>query len=130
MKSVLSVLKGRSRVCLGLAVLLAIIVQGFSVAHAQDAKPGRLAVNPVTYDAPIVLAQATEGSSQSAMAECKPTGCSGQVCADKAVITTCEWLPEYACYKSAKCARQADGKCGWTMSPELEACLKSGGKTK
>jgi eight-cysteine-cluster-containing protein len=129
MKSLSWVLKARSRGCLGLAVVLAISIQGFSVAGAQEARAGRRAIDAVTYDGPIMLAQATEGS-KSAMAECKPTGCSGQVCADKAVITTCEWVPEYACYKSAKCERQADGKCGWTMSPELDACLKSGGKTK
>jgi hypothetical protein len=28
---------------------------------------------------------------------CRRTGCSGQVCADQEVVTTCEWKPEYAC---------------------------------
>jgi hypothetical protein len=54
---------------------------------------------------------------------CIRTGCSGQVCADTEVITTCEWRPEYACYKGSRCERQADGKCGFTMTPELKACL-------
>ena len=35
------------------------------------------------------------------------------------VITTCEYRPEYACYQSATCTAQADGQCGWTMTPEL-----------
>jgi uncharacterized protein DUF6748 len=55
---------------------------------------------------------------------CKKTGCSSQVCADENVITTCEWRPEYACYQKARCERQADGKCGFTRTPELVACLK------
>ena len=55
---------------------------------------------------------------------CFKTGCSNQVCADKEVITTCEWRPEYACYQKARCERQADGKCGFARTPELIACLK------
>lgn len=56
--------------------------------------------------------------------ECFVGGCSGQVCSDQpGVISTCEWRPEYACYDDAACARQANGECGWTPSPELAACL-------
>ena len=56
---------------------------------------------------------------------CIVTGCSSQICADKEVYTTCEFRPEYACYKNAACKRQANGKCGWTMTEELNNCLKS-----
>ena len=55
---------------------------------------------------------------------CLKTGCSGQVCADKEVVTTCEFLPEYACYKDAICERQADGNCAWTETEELIKCLE------
>lgn len=55
---------------------------------------------------------------------CVVTGCSGQVCADEEVITTCEFRPEYQCYRNARCERQEDGRCGWTMTPELQACLE------
>lgn len=58
-----------------------------------------------------------------AQAACKTTGCSGQICSDKDVFTTCEFRPEYACYRTAKCARQANGNCGWTQTAELTACL-------
>lgn len=58
-------------------------------------------------------------------AACITSGCSGQVCADHAVITTCDWRPEYACYHSATCERQADGACGWTTTPALTSCLAS-----
>jgi len=58
-------------------------------------------------------------------AACVKTGCSGTICAEpgKEVITTCEYRPEYACYKTAACERQASGSCGWTQTAELTACL-------
>lgn len=56
---------------------------------------------------------------------CMPSGCSGQVCSDRDVVTTCEYTPAYSCYQSAKCERQADGQCGWTMSNELRSCLEN-----
>lgn len=55
---------------------------------------------------------------------CKPTGCSGQICSDLDVVTTCEFRAEYVCYKNALCQRQADGKCGWTRDEELVRCLQ------
>ena len=59
--------------------------------------------------------------------DCRPTGCSGQVCSDEDVITTCEFRPEYACYKEsfAKCERQPGGQCGWTPNERLNQCLKA-----
>jgi len=54
---------------------------------------------------------------------CAPTGCSGQICSDTDVITTCEWRPEYACYRSASCSAQGNGDCGWVMDDELRRCL-------
>ena len=58
-----------------------------------------------------------------ALANCFTSGCSGQVCADHSVITTCEARPEYGCYHAATCARQADGQCGFTSTPALTACI-------
>lgn len=57
--------------------------------------------------------------------DCRRTGCSGQVCADRDVATTCEFLPEYACYQEAECERQADGLCGWTPTEELQRCIET-----
>jgi len=54
---------------------------------------------------------------------CKTTGCSGQICADHDVMTTCEYRAEYACYRAATCERQADGQCGFTKTAALTACL-------
>ncbi|WP_437765086.1 hypothetical protein WMF27_31825 [Sorangium sp. So ce281] len=57
-------------------------------------------------------------------APCVVTGCSGQVCADEEVATTCEYREEYACYKEhGVCERGASGECGWRATPELEACI-------
>ncbi|HSK63213.1 MAG TPA: DUF6748 domain-containing protein [Pyrinomonadaceae bacterium] len=55
---------------------------------------------------------------------CIKTGCSGQVCSDQEVITTCEYRPEYDCYKRAACERQRNGECGFTMTRELSECLR------
>lgn len=55
---------------------------------------------------------------------CFVGGCSSQICSDQeGVISTCEWLDEYACYQTATCERQGDGLCGWTETAELNACL-------
>lgn len=54
---------------------------------------------------------------------CRVTGCSGQICSDEEVITTCEFKEEYACYKTATCEKQEDDKCGWTPTEELVICL-------
>ena len=55
---------------------------------------------------------------------CFKTGCSSQVCADRDVVTTCEFRPEYACYQKAICARQRNGECGFTQTAELTECLR------
>ena len=55
---------------------------------------------------------------------CYVGGCSGQICSDReGAISTCEWREEYAGYQTATCERQSDNTCGWTQTPELEACL-------
>ena len=43
------------------------------------------------------------------------------------MITTCEYKSEYACYEKARCEKQADGKCGWTKSPDFDACIAASG---
>lgn len=63
-------------------------------------------------------------AKQTSSKGCIKTGCSGQICADRDVITTCIYREEYACYQQARCERQSDGKCGFTRTPELAACLR------
>jgi hypothetical protein len=69
---------------------------------------------------PLVVSTGTSTGSA-----CRPTGCSGQLCSDEEVITTCEYRAEYTCYKSAECKRQADGTCGWRQTQALKQCLLS-----
>jgi hypothetical protein len=53
---------------------------------------------------------------------CIISGCSGQICGEVSLMSTCEWRPEYACFKQAKCEIQPTGNCGWTYTPEYNAC--------
>lgn len=56
--------------------------------------------------------------------DCTRGGCSGQLCSNgPGGISTCEFRPEYACYRTATCAAQPEGHCGWTMTNTLRACL-------
>ncbi|GEM_PF-4362573 len=59
-------------------------------------------------------------------ADCMITGCSGQICSDRAVITTCQALPEYICYNepTTQCGCN-NGSCGWAQSDALDSCLSS-----
>src|SRR5258708_24675936 len=63
-------------------------------------------------------------NSQGSLGKCIRTGCNSQICSDKEMITTCEYSPQYACYKAATCERQINGSCGWTQTSALSACLK------
>lgn len=70
-------------------------------------------------------------SDGAALSQCVPSGCSGEICADSAegpVVSTCIYRSEYACYKAAKCERQASGQCGWTETPELASCIAAAAK--
>ena len=71
------------------------------------------------------LPASTQVSTQPPGARrCFKTGCSSEVCADRDVVTTCIFRPEFACYQKAICARQANGECGFTQTPELTSCLR------
>jgi len=70
--------------------------------------------------------------AQSVVANgCVIGGCSSQLCLDAStggdMASTCEYRQEYACYKTAQCERQTTGKCGWTESDDLKACIQNGG---
>lgn len=69
---------------------------------------------------------ASTGGGAIARGGCVITGCSGHICAEEDMVTTCEFRPEYACFKetNAICGKQADGKCGWNQTPELLACYQ------
>lgn len=56
---------------------------------------------------------------------CVISGCNGELCADVERSSICLYRPEFICYKTASCERQKDGKCGWTQTAELTACLQN-----
>jgi hypothetical protein len=58
------------------------------------------------------------------LGRCYVGGCSDELCTDHAgAVSSCIWKPEFACFAQASCARQSGGACGWTDTPELDACL-------
>ncbi|MBN1610840.1 MAG: hypothetical protein JW940_29685 [Polyangiaceae bacterium] len=65
-----------------------------------------------------------EAGSESTV-ECIVGGCSSQLCVGKGedLVTDCEWLEEYACYRTARCEVQDNGRCGWTQTQELQSCI-------
>lgn len=60
-------------------------------------------------------------------AGCVITGCSGTVCSDHEVITDCMARPTDSCYTTAVYEHQANGACGWTLTPDLQRCIVAGG---
>ncbi len=91
-------------------------------AYLSDDKAG------VVYRVAYIGSQAPPGGGKppptvGSGEPCKVTGCSGQACSDRKVVTTCEYLPEYACYQGARCERQPNGRCGWTETEALQACV-------
>lgn len=56
---------------------------------------------------------------------CVVSGCSGELCGSEPAMSPCVWTPSAACFREARCARQADGACGWTPTPALAACLRA-----
>ncbi len=85
----------------------------------QKDNPSGLPEHDVQISIPLLFKQ----DSQVNTKPCIITGCSKQLCAEDEVVTTCEFKPEYVCYTKAVCERQADGKCSWTKTIDLEVCL-------
>lgn len=59
--------------------------------------------------------------------DCIVGGCSGELCVDKKggdIASPCIWSEAFACVKYSTCARQQDGKCGWTETKEYQSCLE------
>lgn len=113
----------RLPILLALFAILAVLACGNKQPAPPPVDPSPPPAEPdPTEPAPTEPAPTEPGSDQSA---CAPTGCSSTVCAPvgEDVITTCEYRPEYDCYKQATCERQPGGDCGWTPNAELDACL-------
>lgn len=105
--------------------------------HEPETEVGACEAEPNGSFCAVVLCQAGTVCNEAARA-CEPieptdpvepaacvvTGCSGQLCADAPVVSTCEWRPEYACFSQfSVCERDASGACGWRASAELDTCI-------
>jgi hypothetical protein len=91
------------------------------IVRFKNDNPSGLPENDRHVDVPVMFKTAT--TTGTTVKACFASGCSGQVCSDEMVVSTCMYRPEYACYKQAKCERQATGECGWTPTPAFNACL-------
>jgi len=75
----------------------------------------------------VVKAPDTPPPSNDPLGKCYIGGCSSQLCTDQPdAISNCLYSESYACYKITTCKRQVNGACGWTQTPELNACLVRG----
>ena len=54
---------------------------------------------------------------------CIRTGCNGNICSDRPVMTPCDWKCEYGCYKNADCVN-INGKCQFIKTGKFNDCLK------
>ena len=71
----------------------------------------------------------TDIKPNEAKVTCATAGCSGTLCLDKEsaadIFTTCEFKPEYVCYRQVSCEVQDSGHCGWSDTEKLSECLET-----
>mgnify|MGYP001570776670 CR=1 FL=1 len=93
---------------------------GTLVFHKDN--PSGLPENDDSFSLPIKFTPRTTSEKS-----CVIGGCSNQLCIEEGSsgATTCEFLPEYACYKTAECKRQPTGQCGFTPTPALTSCIEN-----
>ncbi len=88
-------------------------------------------ITPADYMITLIVApDATTATTTITVSKggCYVGGCSSETCSDKQdMMSNCMYRPEFACYKTAVCERQATGKCGWTDTPALQACVRDAG---
>ena len=76
-------------------------------------------------------AQVNKNLECTSDADCTTGGCSGTICQSKntePIFTTCEYLPEYACYKQINCAC-IDTKCQWDKTEAFDKCVEEARKS-
>lgn len=119
-----------------LGIIILLVIAYFVLHLAYQGVPESLIINPVDTSLPIIAPMATQSDvgadpipvQSDTSSRCYIGGCSGQICSDlEGIASTCEYQEQYACYKTAKCeVQKTTGKCGWTKTTELNACLKNG----
>jgi eight-cysteine-cluster-containing protein len=64
---------------------------------------------------------------------CVRDGCSRTICRgeeEEPMMTTCEWREVYSCYRTARCERQSNGRCGFTQTSQSSACFRRFGESR
>lgn len=85
-----------------------------------------LARNSPATDSSLEVNLSFSSSTIITQGGCYIGGCSGEVCSDTpGIVSTCIYRSQYACYKKAVCTRQVNGRCGWTQTNTLQACLSN-----
>jgi len=114
-----------------LSVCAVILLLGAGCPIAPSPEPAAPeAPTPPVQEEPAPTPEPEPGPKGVTADGCRRTGCSGQICADEEMASTCEYREEYACYKDAACERQPDGKCGWTPTESLRLCIESAGAAR
>lgn len=108
-------------IALGLVILAVVVGVAYYLRFSRGGVTpfGTPTVTPVTTEQPI----ASPTANPRAKDGCVIGGCSGEICSDRQIVSSCIYKPEVACYKNAACEKQSNGKCGWTQTKELAACL-------
>tara|TARA_B100001971_G_C17988261_1_gene430984 strand:+ start:133 stop:444 length:312 start_codon:yes stop_codon:yes gene_type:complete len=76
-------------------------------------------------DTPDIKTPPTDAEC-TASSDCITGGCSGTLCQSKdapPMFTTCEFLPEYTCYKQIDCGC-VNYKCQWEKTEEYNNCVE------
>lgn len=96
----------------------------------RKSNPSGLPEHDNALEVPILFKKVEEPAKEPVVEEtgrerggCIISGCSGQVCGEHDLATTCEYRDEYACYEHAVCERQTNGQCGWTLTAAVGRCL-------
>ena len=115
-------------IIIGMALICAGAVYTFnSYTHETEPVTETVTVEEPAVTEPVFVATTTTTTATTTTttpAKCYVGGCSSQTCSDtEGMVSTCIYKPEYACYRTATCERQASGMCGWTQTPAFAACL-------
>ncbi len=107
---------------------VAVLVGAYYVGISASKLP-RLSVSltpPLPPEVPSTPS-ASPPSQRFVALECKLGGCNGEICQDKESetrVSSCVIVQGFGCYKTGRCEKQVNGKCGWTQTQELQACLE------
>ncbi len=117
-------LRVRTEIVSGLGKSEMVIELGQSITtEAEEVSLTEATLGPEDYKFTFAV---TKRALAPTIGGCYVGGCSSQICSDSPdIVSTCEFRAEYACYRTAKCERQASGECGWSETAELRMCLLS-----